>query len=173
MQSLASNKCFGLVDTDHKSLQEAHNSSPKQRYPYHACDFLLDQGWPTYGTKLRLPWQAVFTDVQIFTSLVRPAYLYCEGHVFTYIHISDCIQSVYALPLLPNNTASETFLFQSGAMWSVDWIFITGAPAWRWLGEYVALDRTFYSLLFIQEVLVDPVTAIFSSLSCSSRRTLL
>jgi hypothetical protein len=29
----------------------------------------------------------------------------------------------------------------------VDAIFIFGAPVWRWLGEYVTLVRTFYSLL--------------------------
>jgi hypothetical protein len=39
-------------------------------------------------------------------------------------------------------------LYKSGAVWSVDWIFITGAPAWRWLGEYVTMDSTFYSLFF-------------------------
>ena len=47
-------------------------------------------------------------------------------------------------------------------MLSVDWIFIIGAPAWRWLGENVALDRTFYSGLFKQEVVAAPVTATFS-----------
>jgi hypothetical protein len=39
---------------------------------------------------------------------------------------------------------------------SFDCIFITGAPAWRWLGEYVTLDSTFYSLLFQQEVAAAP-----------------
>jgi hypothetical protein len=38
-----------------------------------------------------------------------------------------------------------------GAVWSVDWIFIFGAPNWRWLSEYVTLGRTFYSLLLKQE----------------------
>jgi len=32
------------------------------------------------------------------------------------------------LLLSPNNTASETFLDKSGALRSVDWIFIIGAP---------------------------------------------
>jgi len=53
--------------------------------------------------------------------------------------------------LLPNKTASETFLHKSGAVRSIDWIFITMAPAWRWLGEYVTLDTTFDSLLFKQK----------------------
>ena len=48
-----------------------------------------------------------------------------------HIHISDCVETVYELPLLPNSTAGETFLHKSGAVRRVDWIFITGAPAWR------------------------------------------
>ena len=46
-----------------------------------------------------------------------------------YTHIPDCVQTVYDLPLLPNNTTSETFLHKSVAVRSVDWIFIIGVPA--------------------------------------------
>lgn len=42
---------------------------------------------------------------------------------------------------------------------SVDRIFITGPLAWRWLGKYVTLDRTFYRLIFKQEVVAAPVTS--------------
>jgi hypothetical protein len=66
---------------------------------------------------------------------------------------------MYILPLLTNSTASETFLHKSGAVRSVDWICITGAPAWRWLGEYVTLDKTSYSLLFQQEGLLTQYCA--------------
>jgi hypothetical protein len=38
-------------------------------------------------------------------------------------HTSDCVETVYELPLLPNNSASETCLHQSGAVRRVDWIF--------------------------------------------------
>ena len=31
------------------------------------------------------------------------------GSLYLYIHISDCVQSVYELPLLPNNTAVKHF----------------------------------------------------------------
>jgi hypothetical protein len=48
-----------------------------------------------------------------------------------YILISDWSEIVYELPLLPNHTASETFLHKSGAVQSVDWVFIIGVPAWR------------------------------------------
>jgi len=40
---------------------------------------------------------------------------------------------------------------QSGAVRSVGWIFIVGAPDWLCFGKYVTLDRTFYSLLLKQE----------------------
>jgi len=60
-----------------------------------------------------------------------------------YIHISYCVEIVYALTLLPNNKANESFLHKSGEVRSVDWIFIIGAQAWRWLSEYVILDKAF------------------------------
>jgi hypothetical protein len=63
---------------------------------------------------------------------------------------SDCVETVYELPLLPNNTASETFLHKSGAVRSVDWICHWGAGL-SVTGEYVTLDKTFYSLLFEQK----------------------
>ena len=40
---------------------------------------------------------------------VRPASLYGEERVCVYMHISDCIETVYELPLLPNNTAVKHF----------------------------------------------------------------
>jgi len=52
----------------------------------------------------------------------------------------------------------------------IDWIFITGAPAWRWLGEYVTLDKTFYSLLFKQEAVPARITSKLPCLSHSSTR---
>ena len=54
--------------------------------------------------------------------------LYCEGGererervcvcvcVCVYIHAFDSVEIVYELPLLPNNTATETFLHKSGAV---------------------------------------------------------
>ena len=36
--------------------------------------------------------------------------------VYTHTHISDCLENVYELPLLPNITASETFLHKSGTV---------------------------------------------------------
>jgi len=45
---------------------------------------------------------------------------------------------------------------QIRAVWSVEWIFNIGSPLWRWLGEYVTLGKTFYSLLLKQEAVAAP-----------------
>ena len=43
---------------------------------------------------------------------------------------SDCVETVYELPLLANNTESEIFLHKLGVVQSFDRIFIMGVPAW-------------------------------------------
>jgi hypothetical protein len=119
----------------------------------------------------RFPWHAELTAVPlVFISLVRSGSIYSEEYVYN-THVSDVVGIVYKLMLLPNKSASETFLHKSVAVRSVDWIFITGASAWRCRAEYVALDKMFYNL-FKQEVVAVPVTShIF--LSHSSRMLLL
>jgi hypothetical protein len=47
----------------------------------------------------------------------------------------------YELQLLPNNTASETFLHKSERVRIFDWKFIPGAPARQSVEEYVTLDK--------------------------------
>ena len=101
----------------------------------------------------------------------KPIYIYIYIHTHTHTHThthsiwhtqtSDYVQTVYELPSLTNNTAVKTFLQKSGAMRRADWIFIAGAPAWRWLGEYVTLDITFYSILLKQEA-VAAATGFFT-----------
>jgi len=58
-------------------------------------------------------------------------YIYIPIYICIHTHIYECVETVYELPLLPHNTASETFLHQPGALRSVDLIFSNGAPAWR------------------------------------------
>ena len=55
--------------------------------------------------------------------------------IYEYVHVSDCTEIVFELLLLPNNTATETFLQISEAMGSVNRIFVNKTPAWRSLGE--------------------------------------
>jgi len=121
------------------------------------CGFLyLEQGWRTFGTRAQNGTRKNFLGTrhsllsQIFISSVRPAFLYCEEHVHIHTYMS-----VYRLY---NNYRCYQITLQvkhfytnmSGAKCSL--AFIIGAAAWRWLGEHVTLDRTFYSLLFSHEV---------------------
>jgi len=72
-------------------------------------------------------------------------YIYTHTHTHTHTHISECLGTLYELSLLPNNITSDTFWHKSVAARSVDGIFVTGAPAWRWPGQYVTLDKRFKS----------------------------
>ena len=50
-------------------------------------------------------------------SFARTLSLYCEEciyiYIYIYIHIPDCVEIVYELSCLPNNTASVTYLQKS------------------------------------------------------------
>jgi hypothetical protein len=86
------------------------------------------------------PWNAAFTTVLIFVSFSLQASLYFEEYVCINRHISDCLDIV---PGLTNYSVSETVLHKSEEVQIDDWMFITGLQAWRWLGQYVILDKTF------------------------------
>jgi hypothetical protein len=77
----------------------------------------------------KFPWQAALTAVKIFVFLLPDRRVHVVNNMCINTHV--CIAIVYELPLLPSNAASATFLHKSGAVRSVDWMFITGAPAWR------------------------------------------
>ena len=83
----------------------------------------------------------------IFIAFARPTSLYCEEYVYIYTHT---YMTVYELPLLANNTAVKHF-YTNRDRCEVFGCLSLGAPVWRWLGEYVTLDRTFYSIPFKHE----------------------
>ena len=87
--------------------------------------------------------------------------------MYVYTHIPSRSENVYELPLLPNNTPSVQFLHESGAVRSVDWIFIIGCRPGADIGQKVLQSS------FRQEVAAYPVTYGFFSLSHSSKRHLL
>ena len=128
------------------------------RRPQHPCRL-------TYGTRAQngAREDSLGTRRSLLSQLFSccPTSVCILWRICLYIYISDRVETVCELLLLPNNTASETFLHKSGAVRSVDWVFITGAPVWRWPGEYVTLDRTCYDLLFKQTVVAAIVTATF------------
>ena len=98
------------------------------------------------------PWHAASTAVPVcFIPFDRPVSLYCEKfvrvythtHTYTYIrtYISDCIEIVCELLLLPNNTASESFLHTSGAVRSVDWLFMIGVHGLAVIGQLYSIGQ--------------------------------
>ena len=61
------------------------------------------------------------------------------------------------------------------AVWSFDWMFFVGAPAWQWLDDNVTLDRKIvYNYIYYYNINLEaPVTATFCSLTNFFTRTLL
>ena len=88
----------------------------------------LGQGWRKYDTRLSL--LSLF-----FISFARPASLYYEEYVDIYTHISDCVETVYELPLLPNNTAVKHFYTNRERCEVLTGYLSFGAPSWRWLRD--------------------------------------
>ena len=107
---------------------------------------LQEAGWtpgPVWTGGKSCPYRDSIPDCPVYSqSLYRLSYN-THTHTRTYIHthISECVGTVYELPLLTNSTASEIFVHKSEEVWKVDWIFIIGVPAWPWLGEYVTLKK--------------------------------
>jgi len=88
-----------------------------------------------------------------------------------YIHIPDLI--LYMNYRCYQITLREKQFYTNRGRCAVLTIFIIRAPAWRWLGEYVTLDKMFCSLILEQEVVAASVTSKLSSLSHFSRKPLL
>jgi hypothetical protein len=80
-----------------------------------------------------------------------------------YIHISDCVENVYELPLLPNNTASEIFLHKSEQC-----EVLTGYTVYHWCaglavtGRIRDIGQNALQSVFQAESGSSPVTATFS-----------
>ena len=111
---------------------------------------VLVQGWRTYGTHPQNGTRKISLSRGIqccfnYFHFPCPTNLPTLWGICLYLHISGGVQNVYGLLLLPNNKTNETFLHNSRAVWSVEWIFIIGSQVWQYLGEYVTWDTTSYS----------------------------
>jgi hypothetical protein len=105
----------------------------------------------------RFLWHAEFSAVPFLflISFDQLTSLYCEGYVYVRVYTyPDCIKIVYQLPLLPNNTASETFIHRLGEVKTFDWI------TYLW-DEYLLFDRMFYNLHFKQEAVAGQLLPPF------------
>ena len=113
---------------------------------------------------------AAFPAVPIFLFLLPDQLLHIVKNMHVYTNLSS--QRLHMNYRCYQITLQCNIFTQIGAVRSVDRIFIIDAPAWRWMGKYVTIDKMVYSLLSKQETVAPPVTATFSSLSLSPRRTL-
>ena len=74
----------------------------------------LVQSWRTSGTRDQNGKRKAFLGTQ-HSLLYKHFYFFCPTNVsllwriYVYIHKSYCVQTVYELPLLPNNTAVKHF----------------------------------------------------------------
>ena len=71
----------------------------------------LDQGWQTYWKGKHSLAPGIHCCPSFFIAFALPASLYFEEylHIYAYMHICNREQTVYELPLLPNNTAVKHF----------------------------------------------------------------
>jgi len=135
------------------------------RNVWHACPKLQAESYPR---------QVAFTISPILLFLLPDRRLYMVKNmcIYIYIHTSDTVQTVYELPLLPNNTAVKRFYTNleryevltgyssSGRRPGGDW-----TNTWHWAERFATFCLT--------GNISSPVTATFSSLLHSSRKPLL
>ena len=109
----------------------------------------------------RLPWHVSFTAAPHFFLLPDQRLRIMENvYVCIYTMRRDCIWITVAT----KQYCKWNIFTQIGAVRSADWIFITMVPAWRWLREYMTLERTCFSnLLSKQEEIAAPVTTIINN----------
>jgi len=90
----------------------------------------------------------------------------------TYAHISDFVQTVYELPLTPNNTAVKHFYTNRERCEVLTGCLSLGTGQ-AVNGRIRDIGQNVVQSSFKQEVTAATVTAMFSSLSHSSSRPLL
>jgi len=88
------------------------------------------------------------TTVSLLCRTCVHVHTHTHTHTHTYLLRTDCIWNTVATE--QQKLRMKHLWTQIGVLRTVDcvfWLFITGAPAWRWLNQYVTLERTFYSIL--------------------------
>jgi hypothetical protein len=89
----------------------------------------------------RLPWHVIFSVIPFFYFYSMTS-LSTLWRICVYTHISDCLEIVNELPLLPNNTTVKHF-YRNQEQCEVFTGYLS-LPTWRWTGEYVTPDRAIY-----------------------------
>ena len=113
-----------------------HTHTHTQRNIHNTFIRRYKAGLANLGTRKIFLTRAIhYSPNYFFLFLLPDQCLHIVNNMCIYTHIADCIEIVYELPLLPNNTVSETFLHKLGAVRSVDWMFIIWAPTFAVTGR--------------------------------------
>jgi hypothetical protein len=110
-------------------------------------------------------WHAAVTTVPIFFLFILPDHRLNIVKLCMYIYRYLTPYRLYMNYRCYQTTRQWNIFTQIWAVRNVDWIFIVGAPEWRWLGEYVTLDRTFCRLFLKLQIAPATVTAKFAFLT--------
>ena len=105
----------------------------------------LGQGWRISGTRGQNSTRnSLLSQISIFPWPASPD---CTMGVYTLI--SDCVQTVYELPLLPNSTAVEHYYTNWERCAALTGYLSLGC----WPGGHVTLDSMFYNVLCKPEII--------------------
>ena len=146
------------------------NSFFKASRQAHGPCILLLQGRRTYGKRKDLLGKPHSLLSQFFFYFFHPTAVPILWRLHVYMCTCLSVYRLYMNDRCYQTTLQWNIFTQTGAVRSVGWIFVVEAPAWRWLGQYVTLDRTFYSLIVKQAVAAAPFTYTLFFLSHSWRR---
>jgi len=86
-----------------------------------------------YGARAQNVTNIEYCPSSLFTLSHQPLYIW---KICIHTHISDCVGTVYVLPLLSNKCCQKIFLYKSGAVGRSDWICLTGVQARRWASTW-------------------------------------
>jgi hypothetical protein len=141
------------------------------------CKIKEARGWRTCDTCAQNGTLKDFLGTRLsqcfFFLFLLPDQLLCiVKNMYVYTPISDCVQTVYQLPLLPNNSAvKHIYTNRSGAKYWLD-IYHWGVGL-AVTGRIRDIGHNVLQYCFETGSSSSPVTATLCSLSHSSRRILL
>ena len=122
----SADRVFEKSDVTECKIESPFLHRPTSRMKTYADSLVLRQGFWTSGAHARNGKRHSLLPPPPFFKFFCPTSV-CILWICVHMHMSDCVQTVYEVPLLSNSTASATFLNKLRAMRIVDWIFIN----WR------------------------------------------
>jgi len=120
----------------------------------------LSQSRRTFGTRAqmalgKIPCHMAFASVRILFQFLCPTGVSMLWSICVPVHTTDCIQTVYELPLLSNNTAVKHF-YASREQWEIltGYLWLVHPPGGDWANTW---HRT--NLILKEDAITAPVTS--------------